>query len=182
MSTRPAPPLVLHSSPWRLAIQWITPAFLLAFGAWGALAGGGSPLIPAIVLLLGLGTGAVVLLDLPVRSEFTAEGVTRVCPLRRHHLPWTHVVAVERLGGMPGRGGRDEDGDGRDPGVTRGLAARTGPRRVHLLVDRRESHAEFGALSDLLRGRATQLRARQPPIDAAPAGRGPHALHRRRSS
>lgn len=170
------PVLVLHSSRWRLALQWITPSFLLAFGAWG-LATGSNNVVPAGVLLLGLAALSVVLFDLPMRSEFTEEGVTRVCPLRRQHLPWSEVVAVERLGGMPQRG----KGDDRDPGISRGLAARTGPRRVHLLVDRRESHAEFGVLRDLLRGHATQLRARQPPIDAAPAGRGPRALHRRQS-
>lgn len=175
-SGRSGPRLVLHSSPWRLALQWITPSFLLVFGAWG-LASGGSDLIAGVVLLLGLAAAGVVLLDLPVRSEFDAQGVTRVCPLRRHHLPWSRVVAVERTGGMPRRG-KGQDGD---PGITRGLAARTGPRRVHLLVDRRESHAEYGVLRDLLRDRATQLRAMQPPIDAAPAGRGPHALHRRES-
>lgn len=170
------PPLVLHSSAWRLALQWITPAFLLAFGVWG-LASGGSDTVAAVVVALGLGTAGVVLFDLPIRSEFTEEGVTRVCPLRRQHLPWSRVVAVERLGGMPRRArGDDEE---REPGVTRGLAARTGRRRVHLLVNRRESHAEFDVLRQLLRERATQLRATQPPIDAAPAGRGPRALHHR---
>lgn len=170
------PPLVLHSSLVRLSLQWITPLFLLSFGTWGLVSGSGGA-VPAIVLLLGLGTGAVVALDLPLRSEFSEDGVTRVCPLRRQHLPWSRVVAVERLGGMPGRS--TGDGEAKDPGITRGLAARTGPRRVHLLVDRRESHAEFSVLRDLLRDRATQLRASQPPIDAAPAGRGRDALHRR---
>lgn len=169
------PPLVLHSSPWRLAVQALTPLVLAGLGLLG-LDGGLRPL-PVGLLLAGLATAGVVLFDLPLRSEFTDEGILRVCALRRQHLPWSRVVAVERLGGLPSR--PDADGTRKPPGRPRGLAARTGPRRIHLLVDRRESHAEYAALRDLLDGRATQLRAGQPPIEAAPAGRGPRALHRR---
>lgn len=167
--------LVLHSSRLRLALQGATPLLLLGLGGLGLHRGGG--VATFVVLGLGLITAAVVLLDLPVRSEFDADGVTRVCPLRRHRLPWSEVVAVERLGGPSGR--RRGDGTPRAPGSHRGLAARTGPRRVHLLTDRRESHAEWDALRGLLRDRGTQLRAAEPPLDAGPAGRGPHALHNR---
>lgn len=170
-----APPLVLHSSRWRVGLQALTPLFLLGFG--GAGVGRGSLLLPGILLVLGAAAGLVVLLDLPLRSEFTRSGVTRICALRRTHLAWSEVVAIERLGLQSAL--RSRRGD--DKPVRGGLAARTGPRRLHLLVDRRESHAEFAALRDLLKGRATQLRAKQPPIDAPPAGRGPDALHRRQS-
>lgn len=169
------PPLVLHSSVWRLLLQWTTPLVLLSLGATG-LTGGVRP-IPVVLTVLGLVAGGVVLLDLPLRSEFSEEGITRVCALRRQHLPWSRVVAVERAGGLPSR--PDADGTRKAPGTTRGLVARTGPRRVHLLVDRRESHAEYDAIRRLLRDRATQLRAGQPPLEAAPAGRGRRALHRR---
>lgn len=169
------PPLVLHSSALRLSVQWLTPLVLLSLGGYG-LTGGPRP-IPIVLTALGVVTAWVVLFDLPLRSEFDDDGVTRVCLLRRQHLPWSTVVAVERVGGVPGR--PRADGTRRPPGAGRGLAARTGPRRVHLLVDRRESHAEFAALRDLVRERATQLRAQQPPLEAAPAGRGPAALHRR---
>lgn len=167
--------LVLHSSIWRLVLQWSTPLVLLALGVTGL--GGGVRPFPLLLTALGLIAGGIVLLDLPLRSEFTADGVTRVCALRRHHLLWTGVVAIERAGGMPSR--PDPDGQRKPPGMARGLVARTGPRRVHLLVDRRESHAEHDAIRQLLRDRATQLRAGQPPLEAAPAGRGRHALHRR---
>lgn len=170
------PPLVLHSSPVRLALQAVTPLFLLALGLTGLSGGGG--LLSVVITALGLVTALVVLLDLPVRSEFTPDGILRVCPLRQQHLPWSRVVAVERIGGIPGRRSPD-DGAQRPPGRTRGLAARTGPRRLHLLVDRRESHAEWDVLRALLKDRATQLRAEEPPLDATPAGRGPRALHRR---
>lgn len=169
------PTLVLHSSLWRLLLQWTTPLVLLALGTTG-LSGSLRPL-PVALTVLGLVAGAVVLLDLPVRSEFTPEGVTRVCALRRQHLPWSRVVAVERASGLPSR--PDADGRPKPPGANRGLVARTGPRRVHLLVDRRESHAEYDVIRQLLADRATQLRARQPPLESAPAGRGPRALHRR---
>ncbi len=132
--------------------------------------------MPIVITALGVGTALIVLLDLPMRSEFTPDGIVRVCPLRRQHLPWSRVVAVERIGGIPRRSSDEQD---RPPGRTRGLAARTGPRRLHLLVDRRESHAEFDALKALIEDRATQLRAKEPPLDASPAGRGPRALHRR---
>lgn len=170
------PALVLHSSPIRLGLQAATPLFLLALGLAGLRSGGG--VVPVVITILGVGTALVVLLDLPVRSEFTEEGILRVCPLRHQHLPWSRVVAVERVGGVPRRRSGD-DGEQRAPARTRGLAARTGPRRVHLLVDRRESHAEWDTLRSLLKDRATQLRATQPPLEAPPAGRGPQALHRR---
>ena len=168
--------LVLHSSMVRLALQLSTPVLLLAFGAWG-LARSGGPVAVGITVL-GAVAAVVTVLDLPLRSEFDDRGVTRVCLLRRHHLPWSRVVAVERLGGLPARRS-GEDGEPRPPGAARGLAARTGPRRLHLLVDRRESHAEYVALRELLDGRATRLRAAAPPLEAPPAGRGPRALHRR---
>ena len=168
------PPLVLHSSRARLALQLATPVLLLALGTAG-LTRGGSP-ATAVVLALGVIAAVVVLLDMPVRSEFDADGVTRVCPLRRHHLPWSEVVAVERLGPAVPRRGEDASSP---PSSNRGLTARTGPRRVHLLTDRRESNAEWDALRQLLDERATQLRATRPPLDAAPAGRGPRALHNR---
>lgn len=167
--------LVLHSSAWRLVLQGTTPLVLLALGVTG-LSAGVRPL-PLVLTLLGLVAAGVVLLDLPIRSEFTQDGVTRVCALRRQHLPWGRVVAIERASGLPSR--PDPDGKRKPPGSTRGLVARTGPRRVHLLVDRRESHAEYDAIRQLLRDRATQLRAGQPPLESAPAGRGRRALHRR---
>ena len=177
MSSRRVP-LVLHSSLVRLSLQVSTPVLLLGFGLWG-LARGGGP-VAVVVTLLGAAVALVVLLDLPLRSEFDEDGVTRVCLLRRHRLPWSRVVSVERLGGAPSR--RGDDGERKPPSATRGLAARTGPRRLHLLVDRRESHAEYVALSELLDGRGTRLRAGAPPLEAPPAGRGPRALHRRRTT
>lgn len=166
-------PLVLHSSRTRLLLQGSTPVFLLALGVTGLL--DGPRPVPLVLTVLGVGAAAIALLDLPLRTEFDQDGIVRVCALRRHRLPWERVVAVERTGG-PVR-----DGGGRGPRANHGLAARTGPRRVHLLVDRRESHAEWDALRSLLRDRATRLRAAEPPIDSAPAGRGPQALHRRRT-
>lgn len=168
--------LVLHSSRWRLGLQWSAPVALLAI-ALPSLSTSGPRPFPLVLLGLGLVAAVVVLADLPVRSEFDRDGVVRICLLRRQRLPWSTVVALERTPGRPRR--RSDDDGPRPPSAGRGLVARTGPRRLHLLVDRRESHAEWHALRDLLRDRGTRMRAVEPPLEAAPAGRGPRALHRR---
>ncbi len=183
MDTAPEPdgtpetPLVLHSSVVRLAITAVTP---LALGFIGGVALGGSAGWLAYLLLGGaVVTGLVWLFDQPIRSEFDDEGVTRVCLLRRHRILWAEMVAVERA---PGGAIRRAASRGAAPPSMprgRGLVARLGARRVVLLVDRRESHAEHAELRSLLRGRATSVRAESPPVDATPAGRGRQALHRR---
>ena len=185
-------PLVLHSSRLRLALSWSTPVALTALGVYGLTERVWALTIG--VTAVGLLTAVVVLLDLPLRAEFDAEGVTRVCPLRRERLPWTGIVAIERvhvrrrsfgggsgmMGALTGAGVEEDDGPPRAR-PSQGLVARTGPRRVSLLTDRRESFAEFDELRALLRDEATLLRATPPPEDSTPAGRGPTALHRRRS-
>lgn len=168
--------LVLHSSRWRLVLQASAPVVLFGLAALG-LDDGSSPVV-LVLLVLGALSAGVVLLDLPLRSEFDGDGVVRVCVLRRHRVPWDQVIALERSAGAPTRWGRGGDRPA-GPARSRGLVARTGRRRLHLLVDRRESHAEWDALRSLLRERATSLRATEPALDAEPAGRGPRALHRR---
>lgn len=173
-------PLVLHSSPIRLTLQASTPVLLGILG--GAAATRGINGVVLAMLLAAVVTLAVVLFDLPIRSELDRDGITRVCLLRRQRLSWSEVVAIERMPrGVTRRAPAASDPAAAPPGVarSRGLVARVGPRRMVLLVDRRESHAEHAALRALVRDRATTIRAEQPPIDATPAGRGPRALHRR---
>lgn len=201
--TARSPALVLHSSPLRLGLAALTPTFLLVVGVLGLLER--VWFLTVFLTLLGLGTAVAVLLDVPLRTEFDQVGFTRVCLLRRQRIPWSSVVAVERVPRRPARrrrsffglgGGGEEDappptqGPARPPGApprrpprsSQGLVARLGRRRLSLLVDRRESLQEYEALRDLLRAEATLLRASPPPLDAAPAGRGATAHHRRGAS
>lgn len=173
MATSTRAPVVLHSSLARLVLAASTPVLLLSLGIFGLTL---RVWLPTLLLTaLGAVAALIVLLDVPLWSEFDADGVTRVCALRRQRLPWSRVVALERLRGRPQVRGRD---DGPRVRLHQGLAARTGPRRVSMLVDRRESRLEFDAIKALLRDRATTMRASPPPLEATPAGRGPRALHR----
>ncbi len=181
--------IVLHSSAVRLVLSALTPPLLLLLGAPGLR--DGLRVVPLVLVLLGVVALGAVLLDLPLRAELDADGVTRVCVLRRHRLPWTEVVALERVpvrrrrrqlgGGAGGPASASDPEAALHVGAHRrqGLVARLGPRRVVLLVDRRESFREHQAITELLRERATVMRAAAPPLDAVPAGRGPTALHRR---
>jgi len=62
----------------------------------------------AAVAAFALVAWIVLLLDLPRRTEVDAAGLVRVCLLRRGHIRWEDVVAIERqrrrLSG-PGTGG-----------------------------------------------------------------------------
>lgn len=177
------PALVLHSSPGRLALAWSAPLMLLALGGGALLEGGPTPL-PVVLAVVGAALLGVVLFDLPLRTEFDEEGFTRVCPLRRERIEWRRVVAIERVvsGGRQRRAlkkSKQDDPTARAPDRSQGLTARLGPRRVTLLVDRLESHAEHTEVRRLLREQVTVVRAAPPPLDAPPAGRGASALHRR---
>jgi hypothetical protein len=175
----PDPVLVLHSSVARLALRATTPLLLLWLGS-ATMTNDGSPLAYGL-LIAGVLTAGVLLLDQPVRVEFDQNGVNRVCLLRRHRLTWSEVVAIERArGGGLRRAVARADASPPVP-RGRGLVARVGARRVFFLVDRSESHAEHAELRQLLRNRATMLRAGSPHITSTPAGRGRRALHRRTS-
>lgn len=175
--------LVLHSSPTRLVLGATTPV-VLGLLAVPAL-GGAWPWLGGVLLLTAVVSAGVVLLDVPLRTEFDEDGFVRVCALRRQRIPWSEVVAIERTVARPPRSRRAEDpGEGQPrhdtgPRPSQGLTARTGPRRVLLLVDRCESQREWEALRDLVGARATVVRAARPRLDSTPAGRGPEALHRR---
>lgn len=173
---RDPPPVVLHSSIVRLTLTIAAPMLLLALGVWSLTL---RVWLPTILLtVVGVATAAVVLFDLPLRAEFDRDGVTRVCVLRRQRLPWTRVVALERAIARPPRRRPGDDETRSRVRQSQGLVARLGPRRVSLLVDRRESRREFEAVGDLLRKRATVMRAAPPPLDSVPAGRGETSLHR----
>jgi hypothetical protein len=169
--------IVLHPSRARLALTYSAPLLLLGLAAL-ALAGGGAEGGTLVLLAVGALLGLVVLVDVPLHVEFDEEGVTRVCAVRRQRLAWSTVVAVSRTASRPGLGellGRR--GAGGAAARRAGLVVRRGARGNVLLVDRCESHAEWTAVRDLLRDRATAFSAPPPPTDHPPAGRGPRALH-----
>ena len=171
--------LVLHAARWRLALAFAAPLGLLGIAAAG-FANGGPNLAGGIVLALGLGLGTVVLLDLPVRVEFDSAGVTRRCVARTQHVRWDEVTAVTRAHQRPQRQRRGQD----EPPAPRrhaGLVLRKGARRHVLLVDRCESHAEWTVARRLVRDTPAAFTAGEPPLDQPPAGRGPEALHVRRT-
>lgn len=174
---RPDAPVVLHSSLVTLSLSVATPLILLTIGVYSLTLRVWAPTI--IVTGLGAALAVVVLFDLPLRSEFDADGVTRVCILRRQRLDWGRVVAVERALARPPLRRSGEADEPRPAGARRsqGFVARLGPRRVSMLVDRRESLREYDAVAALLRPRATRMRATPPPLDSVPAGRGRRSLH-----
>lgn len=169
--------LVLHSSPVRLIGSLVSPALLLAFAAWITATRGVHP-VPLIIGAVGLVLLLVALLDVPLRAEFDAEGVTRVCALRRHRLPWSQVNAVVRTA-RPRRARPGPDAPAGPDGPPRtggprptGLVARVGRRRRYLLTDRCESYKEHKVLRSLVADSPAILSASQPPLDTPPASRG----------
>ena len=149
-------------------------AVLLALGVAAVVDGGlGSPQV--VLLLLGLGGATVGLFDVPVRTEFDARGLVRVCPLRRHRLPWDRVVALER--GRPSQLtvarnalDRREGSPARQSG---GLVARGPGKRRWLLSDQlegRDEHAELRTLVAALDA-TVHVRAARPHHDVPPRRR-----------
>ncbi len=170
--------LVIHSSlrGWLAAI--FSPAALLLLGAAGVIGVGLRP-IPTTLLLLGSGLAGVVLLDLPRYSVFSRRGITRVCPLRRHFLPWHDIVAIERTRPHTTTMLRNavDRGIG-EPQISGGLTARGRGRRKWLLADNLESREEHRSLRAVLDDLEVpvMLRAPAPHADAPPT-----YLYRRRS-
>ena len=111
-----------------------------------ALARSGPGVGPMAVTVLGGLLLLSVLMDRPTRTEFTAEGIRRVCPLRASTLAWVDVVAIERArvsSRALGRGG--------------GLVART-RRGRWLLSDAAEAVVVHEALAHLVAHAAPSVR------------------------
>jgi hypothetical protein len=177
----PAPdpdPVVVHSSLRGLGAGIVTPLALLLLGG-AALADGGLRWFPAVLVLAGGVLAIVAVGDLPRRSVFDRDGITRVCWLRRQHVPWGRVLTIERT--RPGTGARTRNlvdrREGREPVVSGGLVARGRGKRRWLLTDRVESRAEHDRLVALVASLEAPVTVRaSPPHAAAP----PTDLYRRR--
>ena len=139
--------LTIHSS-WRgLVLGVFGVVAIMALGVLSIVRSGGS--VGSLILFaFGALLACVVVLDLPVASEFDAQGVTRRALLRHHRLSWGDVDQLTRA--RPGL-----------VGVRRlklgGLVAKVGRRR-YLLVDQSESVAEFDELERVLGAAAEALR------------------------
>jgi hypothetical protein len=168
----------VHSSLRGLAAGAVTPLLLLAIGG-AAIADGGLRVFPAVLVLGGLALGLIVIGDLPRRAEFSLGGITRVCILRRQHLPWAQVLAIERT--QPGTATRTRNlldrRSSATPVVSGGLVARGRGKRRWLLTDRIESRREHELLSALVERveAPVALTAEAPHQDAPPTD-----LYRRR--
>lgn len=159
---------MLHSS-WSGIVLSASGAALLALLTVVLATEGVSGWVIAVLGLLTVGAGAVVLLDLPLASTFTADGVTRRAMLRRHHLPWDGINRLTRhRSGV--RGTRLDQPRG-------GLVAVSGRRR-YTLVDRMEGALEFDELLAILGSRAELLGLGS--VARPPDGRSPTWMYRRR--
>ena len=132
--------ITLHSS-WRgLVASSIGGGCILLGGIVGVLLGGWR-FVPVLVLGLGLFLSAVVVLDYPIATRFTAVGLQRRMLLRHQHFDWDQVRQLTRA--RPGVTGNLR---GLEHG---GLAAVVGKRR-YLLVDQPESPDEFDVVYALI--------------------------------
>ena len=136
-------PVVVPSSG--AALPLMTSSGVLVLGVAALLRSGVRP-SPLAVTALGSLLLLTVLLDRPRRTEFTAEGIRRVCPLRSSTLPWSRIVAVERTRPMRPR-----------RGATGGLVART-RRGRWLLSDIPEDPRVHDALVLLMAAAAPHVR------------------------
>ena len=141
--------VVVAGSPWPFLAAAATAGALGPLGAAAWRAGGAAP---GTLLALGLAAlaAAVLLADLPRRTELGPEGVVRVCLVRRESIAWDRIVAVERqrrrLAG-PGTGGL----------VLRGRRGRW------LLTTSAEPPAIHAALARLLAEHAPAVRMQAEP-------------------
>jgi len=158
---------VLHSS-WTGIVGSTLGSVLLVGLAGLSAATAGSTVVTIALAVAGFGALAVVLLDMPVSSEFDHVGVTRRAMLRHHHLDWDDVTRLSRLRKGLLRGSKSSP--------TGGLIAQRGRRNVSL-VDQMEGHVEYTRLRAALGEQGERLgidRISQPAIDQAPTW-----LHRR---
>jgi hypothetical protein len=163
--------VVIHTSVRGLLAAFVTPLILVTLGLMGVASIGARP-VPVTFLVVGLLLGAAVLADYPSRVEFDRAGVHRICPLRRHSLPWERIAAFERprptsIATMRNMRERPDE-----PLVSGGLIARSRGRRRWLLTDRVESREEYDRLRQLMDtvGARVRLRAPRPHAGVPPTG------------
>ena len=165
-------PVVLHSS-WRSRLLIaLGPAFLLAWGGFGAL-GGGLRVINGVILFLGIVMAVVAAFDFPLRSVFGPDGIERQCLARTDRLAWDEIRSVARPA-QQGVGSRLRSA--MKISKSSGLVAERG-KVPHMLVDRVESQAEFDAIQrGISAWQPGMLMRASRPVETIP----PTWLHKRR--
>lgn len=172
--------IVLHTS-WRGRFSsFLGPLILTVWGGYG-FAVAGLQWFNGILLLIGLGFGAVVAFDYPLWSAIGPDGVARRCLFRTQRLTWDDVRTIARPGARQRFFGMSK-GEGHEESkhaVGRaGLVAEIG-RRPYLLVDRIESPVEHEAIENGLKKWAPGLMLRAAkPVEGTP----PTWLYKRRRS
>lgn len=163
--------ITLHTT-WRHLLAGAAGAGLVAAGGTYGVVTAGVNLVTAFLFLLGWGLVAVLVLDVPVASTFSSEGVQRRMLLRRQFLRWQPGDALTRA--------RPSFVRSEERLRQGGLVLRRGKRR-YLLVDKAESADEFATLLRVVDvegepGAELHLAVPDPPDDAPPTW-----LYRRRA-
>jgi hypothetical protein len=132
-------------------------------------------LTPIIVLLGGIAIvlAGVALFDVPRQAVFGPDGVTRVCALRRHLIPWDDIIVLRRARGSMFANLRSRNPEHIGVGP---LIAKVG-RRNYLLCNQSESRQEFDRIKEGMEAWAPELviGAARPPEKVPPSD-----LYRRR--
>lgn len=165
------PPIILHGSLPVILNAYLSPVALIVLAVWVALTR--RPSVAALVIgAIGCLLAFVALFDMPLRTEFSSGGITRVCALRRHHIPWSRVIGIERAPTRSAMRYARRPDQGGKPG---GLVARVGRRR-YMLVNRPEGALQYDRLVVAVRSwdDVVVVRARRPPATTVPTD-----LHRR---
>ncbi|PIE31571.1 MAG: hypothetical protein CSA55_05415 [Ilumatobacter coccineus] len=113
---------------------------LAGAGTYGVVVSGWRPIVTLLFVVGWIGV-AVMLLDYPVASTFTSQGVVRRMILRRAFYPWRDGDSLSRARPRALRFDRRYEHGG--------LVLMRGRRR-YLLVDRLESEGEYDDLVDVV--------------------------------
>ncbi len=133
--------LTLHSG-WRGILLSYLGATAVFVAGVVSVAGVGVRVVPVGLLIVGLVFLVGVVVDYPISTRFSIDGVQRRALARHHVIRWEAVTALTRA-----RPSIRVAQRGFAPG---GLTAVVG-RRNYLLVDRVESGGEYDRLDSLLR-------------------------------
>lgn len=141
-------PVIIPGSVRPFISALVTSVLLAAIGI-GAWTDGGAATGTVVALVGSLVAAGVLLLDLPRWTEVDADGLVRVCILRRERIPWDRVVAIERQRRMAGPG-------------TGGLVVR-GRRGRWLLTTSAEPPRIHAAVARIVAEHTTSVRMRAEP-------------------